>query len=194
MLDSKPRTTTVRRLGATAVSALALGAALAVGALVGSGDASSAPGSAQQELTRLRAEVATLEQDAKFWRQLVSGFPAAKALGMNSMADHRLLILPSGVALALHFDNVNLAKAKNLNWVALAIPGQFTKADQARVNRLYGPGFTHFHVFNRDVHAGRPGEKGVWFVHVGARDFRSPFGLVKDGKVDLRFMPTRPPR
>jgi hypothetical protein len=34
----------------------------------------------------------------------------------------------------------------------------------------------------------------VWFVHVGGRDFRSPFGRVERGKVDLRFMPTRPPR
>jgi hypothetical protein len=110
------------------------------------------------------------------------------------MADHRLLMLPSGVALALHFDNMNLAKAKHLNWVALAIPGRFTKADQARVNRLYGPGFTHFHNFKTDVHGGPAGVEGVWFVHVGARNFTSPFGKVRLGKVDRNFMPTAPPR
>jgi hypothetical protein len=37
----------------------------------------------------------------------------------------------------------------------------------------------------RGVHAGKPGVKGVWFVHVGARDFTSPFGKIEAGKVDL---------
>lgn len=36
-----------------------------------------------------------------------------------------------------------------------------------------------------DVHGGTPGAKGVWFVHVGARSFTSPFGKVRPGKVDL---------
>jgi hypothetical protein len=139
---------------------------------------------------------AGVERDAHFWRQLVSTLkPAGEApFRLRSMADHRLYVMPSGVSIALHFDNMNLAKAKNLNWVAVAVPGTFTRADQARVNRVYGPGFTHFHSYRKDVHAGPAGTKGVWFVHVGTRNFRSPFGPVQRGKVDLRFMPTRPPR
>jgi hypothetical protein len=139
-------------------------------------------------------EPALGKRDALFWQQLVQNFRPARSLGLNSMADHEMLVLPGGLVLALHFDNLNLAKAKNLNWIALAVPGVFTKADQRRVNRLYGPGFTHVHNFEEDVHAGKPGMKGVWFVHVGARTFTSPFGKVRAGRVDLNFMPTKPPR
>ncbi len=110
------------------------------------------------------------------------------------MSDHYVLPLQGGLVMALHFDNMNLAKAKNLNWVAMAIPGKFTRADQNRVNRLYGPGFTHFHSLENDAHGGPAGTAGVWFVHVGARDFTSPFGKVKKGQVDPNFMPTKPPR
>jgi hypothetical protein len=91
-------------------------------------------------------------------------------------------------------DNPSLAKAKNVNWVAVAVPGVFTKADQARVNRLYGPGFTHFHDLKGDSHGGAPGTKGVWFLHIGTRNFTSPFGEVQRGKVDQSFMPAPPPR
>jgi hypothetical protein len=142
----------------------------------------------------LKAQLAAAERDAHYWRQLTSAFTPGKSLGLNSMADHTVLRLPGGPVLALHFDNLNLAKARNLNWVALVIPGRFTKADKARVNRLYGPGFMHFHDFEADVHAGKPGARGVWFVHIGTRNFRSPFGQVRSGQVDLNFMPTNPPR
>lgn len=139
------------------------------------------------------AEPALGKRDAQFWQQLVQNLHSGESISLNSMADHELLMLPGGLVLALHFDNLNLAKAKNLNWIAVAVPGVFTRADQRRVNRLYGPGFTHFHDFEADVHAGKPGAKGVWFVHVGARNFTSPFGKVRAGKVDLNFMPTKPP-
>jgi hypothetical protein len=135
----------------------------------------------------------TQERDAKFWRQLTSAFTPAKQLGLKSMSDHVMLRTPGGPVLALHFDNMNLAKAQNLNWVAFAVPGRFSRADQARVNRLYGPGFTHFHDLKTDVHGGKVGTKGVWFVHIGTRNFQSPFGRVRTGKVDVNFMPTRPP-
>lgn len=140
------------------------------------------------------AEPALGKRDAQFWNQLVQNFESGKSLGMNSMADHEIMALPGGLVLALHFDNMNLAKARNLNWVAIGVPGVFTQADQKRVNRLYGPGFTHFHDLEADMHGGKPGTKGVWFVHVGARKFTSPFGKVAAGKADLNFMPTRPPR
>ncbi|HZB34841.1 MAG TPA: hypothetical protein VE440_02100 [Gaiellaceae bacterium] len=84
---------------------------------------------------------------------------------------------------------MNLEKARNLNWVAYALPGRFTRADQARLN----PGFTHFHSFKNDAHGGLVGTDGVWLVHIGTRIFRSPCGQVRTGKVDRNFMPTKPP-
>lgn len=171
-------------LGLTTATALSLLATRSEG-----GTRSSAT-----EIAALKAQLAQTERDARFWRQLSSAFVPGKELGLNSMGDHALLRTPGGPVLALHFDSMNLAKAKNLNWVALAVPGRYTRADRARVNSLYGPGFTHFHDFKADVHAGKPGAAGVWFVHIGTRDFRSPFGRVRTGKVDLNFMPTRPPR
>src|SRR3990170_3918590 len=116
------------------------------------------------------AEPALGKRDAQFWQQLVQNFESGKAIGMNSMADHEMLVLPGGLVLALHFDSMNLAKTKNLNWVAIGVPGVFTKADQSRVNRLYGPGFTHFHDLKKDVHGGPAGRSGVWFEHVGTRN------------------------
>ena len=149
--------------------------------------------SSAQEVSALKAQLANAERDARYWRQLTSAFVPGKRLGMNSMSDHVLLRTPGGPVLALHFDNMNLDKAQNLNWVAYALPGRFTRADQARLNRIYGPGFTHFHSFKNDAHGGPAGTKGVWFVHIGTRNFRSPFGQVRAGKVDLNFMPTKPP-
>ena len=108
-------------------------------------------------------------------------------------SDHQVLMLESGLVLALHFDNPDLAKAKNLNWIATGIPGVFTKADQARVNKRSGPGATHFHDLESDVHGGKPGTQGVWFLHVGARNFTAPFGKVTKGQMDPNFMPTAPP-
>ena len=111
------------------------------------------------------------------------------------MTDHRAYMLPSGYLLALHFDNMDLDKAENLNWVALGVPGTFCKKDQQRAEQEFGPGFTHFHDLKADTHGGKPGAKGVWFVHVGVRDFGSPMseGPVSGGEIDSGFMPTRAP-
>ena len=179
-----------RLLLITAVAAF--GTAVALFALTSQSRAGGA--SSEQELTALKTELANAERDAKFWRQLTSAFVPGKKLGLNSMADHVILRTSGGPVLALHFDNMNLARAQNLNWVAYALPGRFTRADQARLNRLYGPGFTHFHSFKNDAHGGPAGTNGVWFVHIGTRNFRSPFGQVRVGRVDRTFMPTRPPR
>lgn len=182
-----------RAFPASLVALVAAGALVA--AILGS-SSGAATGSASSQATQvasLKAQLAADQRDATFWQQLVANFKPAKGLGLNSMADHQVLTLKSGLVLALHFDNLNLAKAKNLNWVAVGIPGKFTKADQARVNKLYGPGVTHFHDLMADVHGGEPGTKGVWFIHVGARNFTSPFGKVVKGQVDPNFMPTAPP-
>lgn len=171
-----------KRSALWALAPLAVGLALG-GAFLG-GNGGSAAAAPDRRLAALR-------QDATFWKQLTTVLkPAPQHL--RSMQDHRLYVLPSGIILGLHFDNLNLAKAKSLNWVVLGVPGVFTKADQARVTRQYGPGFTHFHDLTADTHGGKPGAKGAWFVHIGARDFTSPFGTVKAGAIDPRFMPTPP--
>lgn len=169
-----------RRLVAVSLTTFVISAML-LAVVLGSPNAAPSP------------EPAIGKRDAQFWKQLVQNFDSGKSLGMSWMADHEIMSLPGGLVLALHFDNMNLAKTKNLNWVAIGVPGVFTRADQSRVNRLYGPGFTHFHDLKADTHGGKPGTRGVWFVHVGARGFTSPFGKVSAGKPDLAFMPTRPP-
>ena len=183
-----------RRAKVAALAALVAVAALGAAA-EGRGGSSAAQSAQTRDVAVLEAQLAAAKRDAHFWRQLIATFrPAKQTFGLNSMSDHRLLVLPGGLAMALHFDDMNLARAKNLNWVALAIPGRFTRADKARINRLYGPGFTHFHDFRKDSHGGTAATKGVWFVHVGTRNFTSPFGKVRRGKVDTRFMPTNPRR
>jgi uncharacterized membrane protein YphA (DoxX/SURF4 family) len=168
---------------------LALGAAL----FGGKGGTASATPAQARDVASLKASLTQTQQDAKYWTQLTSVLKPAP-LHLRSMQDHRLYMLPSGIVLGLHFDNMNLAKAKNLNWIVFGVPGRFTKADQARVTREFGPGFVHFHDFVHDTHGGKPGAKGFWFVHIGARNFRSPFAPVKDGAIDPTMMPTPPPR
>jgi uncharacterized membrane protein YphA (DoxX/SURF4 family) len=168
---------------------LALGAAL----FGGHGGTASATPAQVRDVSSLEAKLARTQQDAKFWTQLTSVLKPAP-LHLRSMQDHRLFMLPSGIVLGLHFDNMKLAKARNLDWIVFGVPGRFTKADQARVTRQFGPGFVHFHDFAADTHGGKPGAKGFWFVHIGARNFHSPFGQVKDGVIDPTFMPTPPPR
>lgn len=183
-----------RRTSLVALLAVLVAGGLLGAGVVGASSGDAAPPSAAQKIAALEARLASTEQDAKFWRQLTQSFTPAKSLNLNSMADHEVLVLPSGLVLALHFDNMNLAKAKNLNWFAVGIPGIFTQADKARVNRLYGPGINHFHDLKTDQHGGKRGVKGIWFAHVGVRNFTSPFGKVVQGKIDPRFMPTPPPK
>ncbi|OCP19378.1 hypothetical protein BC361_31120 [Ensifer sp. LC54] len=108
------------------------------------------------------------------------------------MTDHRAYMLPGGLVLALHFDDMDLSKAQNLNWIAVGFPGKFCKADQARLESEYGKGFTHFHSMKNDTHGGEKGEEGVWFVHTAVREFEAPWGKVEPG-VDQNFMPTEAP-
>lgn len=142
-----------------------------------------------QEIANLKAQLAELQTDSKFWQQLTALMTPVE---LPSMTDHRAYMLPSGVILALHFDHLDLQKAQNLNWVALGIPGKFCKEDQERIEKEFGPGFTHFHDLKNDTHGGAPGAEGVWFVHIAVRDFEAPWGAVKAG-VDEAFMPTPAP-
>ncbi|MBI4202661.1 MAG: hypothetical protein HY532_06095 [Chloroflexi bacterium] len=146
----------------------------------------------QSQVSTLQAQAGNLEQANTYWTQLTALF---EPVMMPSMTDHRAVMLPGGSLLALHFDNAILSQAKNLNWVALGVPGTWCKQDQERVTEEFGPGFTHFHDLMKDTHGGTtPGVEGVWFVHVAVRDFESPMsgGAVKQG-VDMNFMPTEPP-
>jgi len=162
----------------------------------GPGSADLAASANDSRVAALRPEAAALRPDATVYRELMSVFKPAGTAPFNprSMSDHRILVLSSGLIVGFHFNNMNLAKAKHVNWVVLGVPGVFTKADQQRVEREYGPGLTHFHDLKTDVHGGKPGAKGAWFVHVGVRDFTSPFGKVSAGAIDPFFMPTPPPR
>jgi hypothetical protein len=142
----------------------------------------------QAQIARLQGQINELQKDSKFWQQLTS---LMEPVEMPSMSDHRAFRLPTGGVIALHFDNMDLSKAENLNWVALGVPGKFCKQEQERVDAQFGPGFTHFHDMANDTHGGAPGAEGVWFVHVAVRDFDSPMsgGAVSQG-IDNRFMPT----
>ena len=142
-----------------------------------------------QEIASLKAQVAELQISAKFWQQLTAVMTPVE---MASMTDHRAVMLPSGVVLATHFDNMDLSQAENLNWVALGLPGKFCKSDQERVEKEFGTGFTHFHDLKNDTHGGQPGAEGVWFVHVAVRNFEAPWGAVSPG-IDQNFMVTPAP-
>jgi hypothetical protein len=141
------------------------------------------------EVAQLEQQLTTTRQESKYWNQLTS---LLEPVELKSMSDHRAFMLPSGVLVALHFDDMDLDKARNLNWVAVGFPGRFCRSDQRRVERRYGPGMTHFHDLENDAHGGSPGVKGVWFVHVAVRDFEAPWGQVRRG-IDRRFMPTPAP-
>lgn len=145
----------------------------------------------QSEVASLTTQVQDVQQDAQYWGQLTS---LIKPVEMASMKDHRAFMLPTGGLIALHFDNMDLSKAENLNWLAMGVPGIFCKADQERVEQQFGPGFTHFHDMMNDTHGGAPGAQGVWFVHTAVRDFDSMMsgGPVKQG-IDSNFMPTAAP-
>lgn len=149
-------------------------------------------GASEADAADLRAQLADAEQDSRYWQQLTS---LMEPVELKSMTDHRAYMLPSGYLLALHFDNMDLDQAENLNWVALGVPGTFCKKDQQRAETEFGPGVTHFHDLEADTHGGKPGADGVWFVHVAVRDFTSPMseGPVEGGKPDSGFMPTPAP-
>ena len=125
----------------------------------------------------------------RFWQQLTG---LLEPVPMPTMTDHRAFMLPGGIVFALHFDNMNLDQAQNLNWVAIGMPGRFCAADKQRIETAYGQGFTHFHDLKNDIHGGAPGADGVWFVHTAVRDFQAPWGPVTKG-VDMNFMPTPAP-
>ena len=143
----------------------------------------------QGQTTQLQGQVSALGQDSTYWTQLTS---LLEPVTMPAMTDHRVFMLPTGGVIALHFDNLNLSRAENLNWVALGVPGVFCKDDQERVEAQFGPGFTHFHDMVNDIHGGAPGAEGVWFVHTAVRDFQAPWGPVSQG-IDHNFMPTAAP-
>ena len=140
------------------------------------------------ELVSLQAQLASAQQDAKYWSQLTSIF---MPVDLPSMSDHEVFMTPGGLMLALHYDNMDISQAQNMNWVAIGVPGKFTKEDQERIETQFGPGFTHFHDLMADTHGGTPGVEGVWFLHIAVREFDAPWGHLTPG-LDDNFMPTPP--
>ncbi|MBI3931224.1 MAG: hypothetical protein HY325_04295 [Chloroflexi bacterium] len=142
-----------------------------------------------REIASLRAQLASSQQDAKYWTQLSTIFMPVE---LRSMTDHKAFMTPGGLIVALHFDDMDLSKAQNLNWMAIGVPGKYSRQDQERIETLYGKGFTHFHDLMADTHGGKAGGDGVWFMHVAVRGFAAPWGSLKPG-VDEKFMPTPAP-
>lgn len=173
----------------TGIFALALASLALLGTACTQGASKEEVAAKDQQIASLQTQLAGTQQDVKYWEQMTA---LLQPVPMKSMTDHRAYMLPSGVVLALHFDNMDLSKAQNLNWTALGIPGEFCKADQERLEKQYGPGFTHFHDMQNDTHGGQPRAKGVWFIHTAVREFDAPWGHVKPG-VDNNFMPTPAP-
>jgi hypothetical protein len=155
----------------------ALGSALSVAVMLSAGFAN-----AQEDPDQARK--------ARFWDQLTT---LLMPVEMPLMTDHRAFMTPSGVVMALHFDNMDLSQAQNLNWAVIGLPGTFCASEQARVEAALGPGVTHFHDMVNDIHGGAPGAQGVWFVHNAVRDFEAPWGPVAGGGADMGFMPTPAP-
>ena len=143
----------------------------------------------RSSVEELESQLALLEKDAHYWQQLTA---LLQPVEMPTMTDHRAYMLPSGVLFALHFDNMDLDQAENLNWVALGVPGKYWESDRLRIEETFGEGFIHFHDLANDTHGGEPGTEGVWFVHVAVREFDAPWGRVTPG-IDHNFMPTPAP-
>lgn len=154
-----------------------------------SGAAQPATSAKDQEIATLKTQLAGLQQDETYWKQLTSTLPP---ITLKTMTDHRAHMLQGGALIALHFDDVDLGKAKNLNWIAFGVPGRYCAADQQKIEAQFGKGFTHFHDMTNDTHGGKPGAQGVWFQHTAVREFDAPWGHVVPG-VDMKFMPTPAP-
>lgn len=167
-----------------------LGALLVVaGACAPSTAGTAAPAAQDPQIATLKTQLVALGQDETYWKQLTTVLTPLK---LPTMTDHRAYMLPTGAIIALHFDDMDLAKAKNLNWIAFGVPGRFCLSDQQRIEAQFGPGFTHFHDIKNDTHGGKAGAEGVWFVHTAVREFDAPWGHVTPG-TDLKFMPTPAP-
>lgn len=75
-----------------------------------------------QEVVSLKAQLAALQQDETYWKQLTS---VVMPVSLQTMTDHRAHLLQTGGIIALHFDDMDLGKARNLNWIAFGVPGKY---------------------------------------------------------------------
>lgn len=176
-----------RRRIPTALAALA--ALTLTAAACGPGTASGPAVANDQEVASLKSQLASAQRDQTYWKQLTA---LVQPVSLKTMSDHRAHMTQGGYLIALHFDDMELGNAKNLNWLAFGVPGKFCSADQQRVEAQFGKGFTHFHDMKNDTHGGKPGAEGIWFQHTAVREFEAPWGKVAPG-VDTKFMPTPAP-
>lgn len=135
--------------------------------------------------------------NAKQMQQLKAAYSSPSPVS-PAMPDHIFLAQGDGTFLFLHFDKP-VGKAEKVLYTGIAVPGVFSKADQERVEKQYGKGFTHFHRTkcaandpNACHGADRVGEEGYWFRHTAVDSFKMPWGDVRPG-TDYSFMPTPPP-
>jgi hypothetical protein len=134
---------------------------------------------------------------AKQMQQLKAAYSSPSPVS-PAMPDHIFLAQGDGTFLFLHFDKP-VDKAEKVLYTGMAVPGVFSRADQERVEKQFGKGFTHFHRAkcaandaNACHGADRVGEEGFWFRHVAVDNFKMPWGDVRRG-TDYNFMPTPPP-
>ncbi|MEE8418497.1 MAG: hypothetical protein V3S02_00125 [Dehalococcoidales bacterium] len=76
--------------------------------LTGCGVSQETVDAKDQEIADLRAQLTTVEQDAKYWTQLSTVF---MQVDLPSMTDHKVVMTPGGMMVALHFDNHDISKA-----------------------------------------------------------------------------------
>lgn len=100
----------------------------------------------------------------------------------------------------IHLDKP-YAEATRAIYIGFAIKGRWCAEDQAAIEKMAGKGFTHFHrtakVATWDAgHGGaKAGEPGYWLKHMAVGPgFAMPWGDVKPGVTDMKFMPTTAPR
>jgi hypothetical protein len=80
---------------------------------------------------------------AKQMQQLKAAYSSPSPVS-PAMPDHIFLAQGDGTFLFLHFDKP-VDKAEKVLYTGMAVPGVFSRADQERVEKQFGKGFTHFH-------------------------------------------------
>lgn len=114
--------------------------------------------------------------------------------------DHLWMLGDAQSVTFIHLDKP-YAETTRVIYVGFGIKGRWCAEDQAAIEKVAGKGFTHFHrtakVATWDAgHGGaRAGEPGYWLKHMAVGPgFSMPWGDVKPGVTDMKFMPTTAPR
>ncbi len=116
------------------------------------------------------------------------------------LPDHVWATVDDKSVVFLHFDKP-LGEATRVLYVGYGIKGRWCAEDQQNAEKLAGKGFTHFHRVAKVATpeaghgGGKAGEEGYWLKHVAVGPaFKMPWGEVKPGVTDDKFMPTAAPK